>query len=153
MDDYEDNIPNVSQRIRVINKGKRSYRVVFNRVSTGIQKCSVKKVRAQILVQPKFLLLDPLSESEIIVHAYGCEEASVINSFRVQITDLKDATHVQTSRFTVKATFVYPNINWSKRQVIINYYKTHKFLDHQQWGLYSNFLLFTLVFHTKIKCK
>lgn len=153
LDEYLENVPNASQRVRVINKGKRSYRVVFNRVSTGSRKCGLNTIRAHISVNPKFLLLDPLSESEITIQTFACEETSIINSFRVQITELSDATHVQTSRFTVKATFVYPTIYWCRRHVTINYYKTHKFLDYQQWGLCSLFLCYLLLYKQRFNIK
>lgn len=141
LEEYLGNMPITSRRVRVINKGKRSYRVVFNRVSFGVKKCSINSVRAHISVQPKFLLMAPLSESEIVVQVFGCEEASITNNFRVQITDLSDVTRAQSSRFSVMATTVHPTITWSKRQVTFNYCKTHRFLDHQYWGeLYESYI-------------
>uniref|UniRef100_A0A1A9W0K3 Uncharacterized protein n=1 Tax=Glossina brevipalpis TaxID=37001 RepID=A0A1A9W0K3_9MUSC len=129
--------PNYSKTIKVINYGERQYRLNIKTLKTSETRgCAIKKLlRASIHINPLVLTIEPLSVKEFIIWTRACDETSVFNEFRLTITDLMDPKRVETKRLTVRASFVFPQILWNRREITFKYYRTHRHKDFPQWEI------------------
>lgn len=145
--DYINGQANAIKTIKVINAGERSYRLVFKRLKNSqTTKCSIEASKARTTLEPKFLTLLPESESFIELSAMSCEEVELYNEFRIQIIDANDKNSVQSSRMVVKAEFVQPKVSWNTREIIMYYYRTHKYMEHPQWSRFCHTYLKSIIF-------
>ncbi|KAL9924984.1 uncharacterized protein ACN2A1_010385 [Glossina fuscipes fuscipes] len=148
-DEYIDSQPNFSKTIKIINYGERQYRLIIKMLKASETKsCAVKKsLRANINIDPLVMTIEALSVKKLTIWTRACDETSIFHEFRLTIVDLTDPKRVETKRVTVRASFIHPQVLWSRRDITFKYYKTHKHKDFQQWEIIyltnaaENFLL------------
>lgn len=140
---YCADIPNYSFNIKVINYGFHNYRLQIYKLQTNKDLCDAPPVTGRINVTPKTILIGPKAINYINITASASEPCEVFYKFRVEIQDQENKLHFYNFRFDVHAHFVEPEIGWSRKTVIFNYYRTHKFMEHPIYGklIAMNFLL------------
>ncbi|XP_073825858.1 uncharacterized protein isoform X2 [Musca autumnalis] len=134
--DFHCDNPNYTKVIRVINRGEHSYRIVVTKTkSTSKPVCNITPTKSKILIKPNSLVMKPMSQDQFILTANTCEPLSVHNEFRIDIVDLREPTRKQSSRFVVTAQFTQPQLVWNRREITMDYCRTHKYREHPQWEL------------------
>ncbi|XP_075147702.1 uncharacterized protein LOC142221779 [Haematobia irritans] len=135
-EDYNMENPNYSKVIRVLNKGERQYRITVSKTKISSNPtCAVIPHKAKLMVKPNSLLVEPMSEDYLLISSFACEECSIRNEFRIDIIDVSEPTRKQTSRFVIKGQFIHPQLNWSRREILMEYRKTHKYQEQPQWEI------------------
>lgn len=128
--------PCYSKVIRVINQGDRNYRIIITRIKCSAKPvCSINQSQVKVVVKPNCLTMERRSEDYITISAYACEECSLHNEFRVEIIDVSEPTRIQSTRFVLTAEFIYPQLTWNRKEITMEYHRTHKYKEHDQWGM------------------
>ncbi|KAH8237861.1 hypothetical protein KR032_004475, partial [Drosophila birchii] len=114
--------------VRVINKGRRTYRILIIRLNTigpGNERnpapCTTHALTARFDMEPKSLYLDPNSESQLDILASSYVEGHATGDFLVQVVDQKYPTSKHIIRVSVQADFVECQLYWSPKQLNFNY--------------------------------
>ncbi|KAH8282977.1 hypothetical protein KR054_011387, partial [Drosophila jambulina] len=114
--------------IRVINKGRRTYRILIIRLNTvgpGTDRdtgaCTTHALTARFDMEPKSMYLDPNSESELDILASSYVEGHATGDFLLQVVDQKYPTSKHIIRVSVQADFVECQLIWSPKQLNFNY--------------------------------
>ncbi|KNC22402.1 hypothetical protein FF38_04659, partial [Lucilia cuprina] len=133
-EDYYADKPNFSKQIKVVNKGLRNYRLSIARIKSSAKPtCSLNSSKAKLTLKPNNLLISPLASNYFNIFINCCENTTVYSEFRIQLTDHSDVKHMETSSFILSTTFIMPQLTWNRREITMNYYRRHKFNEHEQW--------------------
>ncbi|KAM7351072.1 uncharacterized protein ACRADG_004056 [Cochliomyia hominivorax] len=133
-DEYYADKPNYTTSIKVINRGLRNYRLNITKTkSSSKPSCSVTLIKSKVAITPNNLIICPQSESDFNITINCCEVTTIFSEFRIQLNDLNDVKHTESNRFSIKANAILPQINWNRRDIVMNYYRTHKYQEHDQW--------------------
>ncbi|XP_061398688.1 uncharacterized protein LOC133334406 [Musca vetustissima] len=134
--EFNSETPNYSKTIQVINRGQHSYRIVITKTKTSARPiCHMTPIKARLLIKPSSIVMGPMTEDQFVITANACEALSVHNEFRIDIVDLAEPTIKKSSRFVIKAEFTQPQLIWNRREISIDYCRTHKYKEHPQWEL------------------
>lgn len=134
-DDYYADKPNCIKEIKVINKGLRQYRLSITRTKCNLKStCSIKSIKSKITIIPNNLIILPQSETYFNISINCCESSEIYGEFRLQLTDHNDVKHTESQSFALTATIIMPQIIWNRRDINMNYYRTHKYQEKDQWG-------------------
>lgn len=112
--------------VKVINKGKRIYRIMISRLKTynPDQKptaCANQPLTARFEMIPKLLELPPESEKELEILISGYEEGTFFCDFMLTITDTTYPQRKQVIKVTAKAIFVECELTWNRKRLTFNY--------------------------------
>ncbi|XP_030384254.1 uncharacterized protein LOC115631593 [Scaptodrosophila lebanonensis] len=123
---FQENVYRYRFPVKVINKGRRSYRLVITRLKTysasnRTTACATQSLTARFDMVPKHLLMPPEGIDYLEILVSGMEPGVFYGDFRLEVTDLKYPNRKHVIRVTTKATFVDCQLSWSRRQVVFNY--------------------------------
>uniref|UniRef100_A0A1I8MUJ3 Uncharacterized protein n=1 Tax=Musca domestica TaxID=7370 RepID=A0A1I8MUJ3_MUSDO len=134
--EYYSEISNYTKLIRVVNRGKHSYRIAITKTKSSSKPiCHITQIKAKLLIKPNNLVMDPMSQDQFFIVANACEPVSIHNEFRIDIIDLAEPTRKQSSRFVIRGQFSQPELMWNCREIKMDYCRTHKYKEHPQWEL------------------
>ncbi|XP_036329834.1 uncharacterized protein LOC118741975 [Rhagoletis pomonella] len=126
----ETNEPKYKKEVKLTNNGKHRYCFYIDKLRNNLAKCAIELGRGHLTVSPKTLCLEPQSEGTLYITADSCDAGIIYNEFRVRIIDQDCKLKVHTTRFTVTATFVEPEIHWCQKLIQMEYNRTHIYKDH-----------------------
>ncbi|XP_065356796.1 uncharacterized protein LOC135951140 [Calliphora vicina] len=133
-EDYYADKPNYIKVIKVVNKGLRHYRLSITRTKCSAKPtCSINSSKVKLTIKPNNLIVPPLMENSFNILINCCESTTIFSEFRIQLTDQNDVKHMETSSFIMTATFILPQLSWNRREITMNYYRTHKYKEHEQF--------------------
>ncbi|XP_017132038.1 uncharacterized protein LOC108149140 isoform X1 [Drosophila elegans] len=113
--------------IRVINKGRRSYRILIIRLNTYgpganvSSACANNALTSRFDMEPKNLYMSPSDENQLDILASSYVEGHATGDFLVQVIDQKYPQRKHIIRIRTSADFVDVQLHWSPKQVIFNY--------------------------------
>lgn len=135
--DYNQDKPNFGKTIKVINKGLCDYHIIITRTKcTDKPTCHINFSKSKITIKPNNFVIQSMSEAYFTVFINCCEPCDIFNEFRIDIADVNDMQRAITYRFALQANCVVPQLNWSRRDITMNYFRKHKYQEHDQWGTY-----------------
>ncbi|KAH8278034.1 hypothetical protein KR026_003841, partial [Drosophila bipectinata] len=121
---FQDGIYNHRFPVRVINKGRRAYRVVIIRLSSigpETSHCALHALTSRFDMDPKNLYLPPNCEERLDLLASSYVEGRCIGDFLLQVIDQKYPQRKHIIRVRVTAKFVDAQLTWSPKQVNFDY--------------------------------
>lgn len=125
-EDFQANIYKYKFRVKVINRGLRTYRVGISRLKTynpamKPSACANQPLTARFEMIPKLLELSPNSEDFIDILISGYEEGEFFSDFLWDITDVLHPQRKNVIKVTAKATFIECEMGWDRKQLTFNY--------------------------------
>ncbi|XP_050741156.1 uncharacterized protein LOC108029238 isoform X2 [Drosophila biarmipes] len=113
--------------IRVINKGRRAYRILIIRLNTYgpganvTSGCATNALTSRFDMEPKNLYMSPSYESQLEIMASSYVEGYATGDFLLQVIDQKYPQRKHIIRIRASAEFVDCQLIWIPKQLNINY--------------------------------
>ncbi|KAH8244579.1 hypothetical protein KR038_007057, partial [Drosophila bunnanda] len=125
---FQDGIFSHRFPVRVINRGRRTYRILIirlNSIGPGNDRnpgaCTTHALTARFDMEPKSMYLEPNSEAQLDIMASSYVEGHATGDFLVQVVDQKYPTSKHIIRVGVQADFVECQLLWSPKQLNFDY--------------------------------